>query len=150
MSWLVGARRHSHIKSETGIRPVNFPPGPTYRCGFFGLNLLPHARAVRPFQAEVMQVGRRRKFQRCMALFLELYSANGPSRQTLRHQLELVAILDIARHRCGVELALDSEEVRIRLGKMFGRKICREQPAHIFEGQFEEARSNGASQEGTD
>src|SRR6266404_3589346 len=118
MSWLVGARRHSHIKSETGIRPVNFPPGPTYRCGFFGLNLLPHARAVRPFQAEVMQVGRRRKFQRCMALFLELYSYKGPRCDVLRHMVECVVILDIARHRYGDELALDSEEVRIRIGKM--------------------------------
>ncbi len=97
-----------------------------------------------------MQVRRRRQFQRRMPLFFQFDSADRPRRQALRHQLELVPVLDVARHRGGIQLAFDPKEISIWLRKMFRRKICREQSAHVFERQLQEARSNRASEERTD
>src|SRR5258705_9722351 len=145
-SWLGGAGGHGHIKCEVGIRPVQLAAGPTDRRGFFGLYLLPHARAVAALQPEVMQVGSGGQFQWRMPLLFQLDAPNSSVSQALGHQFEFVTVLDITSEHGWVHLALDAQEIGIGLREMVRFEVCGEQAADVLEGQLEEARRDGTAQ----
>src|SRR5882672_1176937 len=145
MSCFCGACWHSHIKGERSIGPVEFAAGPTNGRGLLSLDLLPHAGAVRAFQAEIVKVSRGRQFKRRVAFLLEFDAANRPGGEALWHELEFVAVLDITSHRGRIELGLDPQKISVRLGEMFGREIRREHTSDVFERQLEKARRNRAA-----
>src|SRR6266487_2080412 len=84
---------------------------------YFQLDLLPHARAGRAVQAEIMQVAGGRQFERRMPLLLQFNAADGARDQTERHEFELIPVLDVTAQQRRIELGLDAQEIGVGLGK---------------------------------
>src|SRR5437868_4257517 len=150
MSCFCGARGYSHIEGEGSIGPIELAASPADGSGFFGLNLLPHTSAVGAFEAEVVKISGGREFERRVTLLFEFDAANSTGGQALRHELEFVAVLDIASDGGRVEFGFDAKKVGIGLGEMFRRKIRGKEAADIFESEFEEAWRDSTAKEGAD
>src|SRR5882762_4665879 len=148
VSCFCGARRHGHIEGERSVGPIEFPAGPSNGRSFFSLDLLPDASAVGAFEAEIMKVSRGGQFKRRMTFLFEFDAANCTGGEALRHELEFIAILDIAGHGSRIEFGLNAEEVGVGLREMFGREIRREHAADVFERELEKTWSDCAAKKG--